>query len=270
MLNFVRFLREVVPHMRRRQWGRIVAIQSTSVKQPVEGIDLSNGIRPGIAGLAKAIMPELARDGITINLVLPGSFLTSRISPGLEGRTTAEIAEIEVQFAPVAATIPVGRLGQPIGLSDERISRGIIAHQGYWKAYGTWQPSAWRLGFVVSAAGEIVGFQELEGNDFPLLRTVDTSSFLIARARGRGYGKQMRRAVLALAFGPLQAQAAITSAWHDNHASLGVSRALGYQPNGESLHARDDRADVMVHMRLTGADWLASDGDDDIQISGFE
>jgi hypothetical protein len=43
---------------------------------------------------------------------------------------------------------------------------------------------------------------------------------------------------LALAFGPLQAQAAITSAWHDNHASLGVSRALGYRPNGESLHAR--------------------------------
>jgi len=118
MLNFVRFLREVVPHMRRRQWGRIVGIQSTSVKQPVEGIDLSNGIRPGIAGLAKAIMPELARDGITINLVLPGSFLTSRISPGLEGRTTAEIAEIEVQFAPVAATIPVGRLGQPIELGE--------------------------------------------------------------------------------------------------------------------------------------------------------
>jgi len=156
------------------------------------------------------------------------------------------------------------------GLTDEQVSRGIITHQAYWKAYGSWHPSGWRLGFVVAAAGQIVGFQELEGNDFPLLRTVDTSSFLIARARGRGYGKQMRRAVLALAFGPLQAQAAITSAWHDNHASLGVSRALGYRPNGESLHARDDRADVMVHMRLTGADWLASGGGDDIQISGFE
>jgi len=107
-----------VPHMRARGWGRIVGIQSTSVKQPVEGIDLSNGTRPGIAGLAKAIMPELARDGITINLVLPGSFLTSRLSPGLESRTAAEIAEIEAQFAPVAATIPVGRLGRPAELGD--------------------------------------------------------------------------------------------------------------------------------------------------------
>jgi RimJ/RimL family protein N-acetyltransferase len=142
-------------------------------------------------------------------------------------------------------------------VNDERLSRGIVTHQGYWKAYGTWRPSAWRLGFVVSAAGEMIGFQELEGNDFALLRTVDTSSYLIQSARGRGYGNQMRRAVLALAFGPLRAHAAITSAWHDNHASLGVSRALGYQPNGELLHARRDGADVMVHMRLRRQDYLA-------------
>ncbi|MGN6795453.1 MAG: hypothetical protein ACTHJW_23935, partial [Streptosporangiaceae bacterium] len=55
-------------------------------------------------------------------------------------------------------------------ISDEHRSRGIITHQGYWKAFGTWQPSAWHLGFVVLSGEEIVGFQELEGNDFPLLR----------------------------------------------------------------------------------------------------
>lgn len=115
-LNFVRFIREVAPYMRRKHWGRIVGIQSTSVKEPVPGIDLSNGIRPGIAGLAKAVMPDLAKDGITINLVLPGSFLTSRISPGLEERTPEERAEIEAQFAPAATAIPVGRLGDPIEL----------------------------------------------------------------------------------------------------------------------------------------------------------
>ena len=104
-----------------------------------------------------------------------------------------------------------------------------------------------------------MGFQELEGNDFLLLRTVDTSSFLIPSVRGRGFGKQMRRAVLALAFGPMEAAAAITSAWHDNHASLGVSRALGYQPNGESLHAREGRSDVMIHLRLRRSDWLDAD-----------
>jgi NAD(P)-dependent dehydrogenase (short-subunit alcohol dehydrogenase family) len=63
--------KSVVRHEKR--WGRIIGIQSTSVKQPVENIDLSNGIRPGIAGLMKAIMPYLAKDGITINLVLPAN-----------------------------------------------------------------------------------------------------------------------------------------------------------------------------------------------------
>jgi RimJ/RimL family protein N-acetyltransferase len=153
---------------------------------------------------------------------------------------------------------------------DDRIARGIVSHQGYWKAYGTWRPEAWRLSFVVCASGEILGVQELEGNDFPVLRTVDSSSFLIRAARGRGYGKQMRSAVLALAFGPRQARAAITSAWHDNHASLGVSRTLGYRPNGESLHARGERVDAMVHMRLQRADWLASGPGNHVQISGFQ
>jgi 3-oxoacyl-[acyl-carrier protein] reductase len=108
-LNFVRFVRAVVPYMRDRHWGRIVGIQSTSVKQPVGGIDLSNGTRPGIAGLMKAITPELARDGIAINLVLPGSFATERML----GRGSADPAETERRFEQVAASIPLGRLGQP-------------------------------------------------------------------------------------------------------------------------------------------------------------
>jgi len=155
-------------------------------------------------------------------------------------------------------------------VGDRGIARGIVAHQHYWTCYGTWRLQAWQLNFVVREAGEIIGVQELKGAGFPVLRTVDSSSFLVAAARGRGYGKQMRRAVLALAFGPLQARAAITSAWHDNHASLGVSRALGYRPNGESLHARGDRVDVLVHMRLLRADWLASGAADQVQITGFE
>ncbi len=168
----------------------------------------------------------------------------------------------DVEQDPASVTYDVG---------DARTGRGIVSHQSYWKSYGTWCPRAWRLNFVVRAAGgEILGVQELEGNDFLTLRTVDTSSFLIAGARGRGYGKQMRGAVLALAFGPLQARAAITSAWHDNHASLGVSRALGYQPNGESIHAHGDRVDVMTHMRLLRTDWLASGAGDHVVISGFE
>jgi 3-oxoacyl-[acyl-carrier protein] reductase len=114
-LNLVRFVREVVPYMRRNSWGRIVGIQSMSVKQPVENIDLSNGIRPGVAGLMKAIMPDLARDGITINLVLPGSFRTDRI---LAARGPEDQAQLEERLAATGAAIPLGRIGEPIELGD--------------------------------------------------------------------------------------------------------------------------------------------------------
>jgi 3-oxoacyl-[acyl-carrier protein] reductase len=106
-LNFVRFIREVVPHMRQKRWGRIIGIQSMSVKQPVEHIDLSNGIRPGIAGLMKALMPDLARDGITINLVLPGTFATARIHPALVDGMAAADETVRAELAPLAQRIPV-------------------------------------------------------------------------------------------------------------------------------------------------------------------
>ncbi|HWW90120.1 MAG TPA: SDR family oxidoreductase [Solirubrobacteraceae bacterium] len=115
-LSFVRLVREVVPHMREKRWGRIIGIQSSSVKEPVEHIDLSNGIRPGIAGLMKAMMPDLAKVGITINLVLPGRFLTSRIHPSLASGTAHIDKTVLEQLAPLAATIPLGRLGDPIEL----------------------------------------------------------------------------------------------------------------------------------------------------------
>jgi RimJ/RimL family protein N-acetyltransferase len=185
----------------------------------------------------------------------------------------------------------------------ERVQRGIVSHQEYWSHYGNWRPQVWRLNFVVAVGGlggsgrsgglggdgprgvQVIGVQELEGiNNFLTVRTVMTSSYLTEPARGQGYGKEMRRAVLALAFGPLQAQAAITSAWHDNQASLGVSRALGYRPNGEMLTERElpeaGRAnvpasagvsvDVMVHMRMLRQEWLDSGQDRDIEITGFD
>lgn len=188
-----------------------------------------------------------------------------RLRPMTEGdlRAIADLLPADVEQNPAAVRYDAG---------DARVVRGIVSHQDYWSACGTWSPRAWRLKFVVEAAGtgEILGVQELEGDDFLALRTVDTSSFLTVRARGHGFGKQMRRAVLAMAFGRLEALAAVTSAWHDNHASLGVSRALGYQPNGVSLLARGDGVDVLTHLRLTREDWLASGAADAVRIEGFD
>ncbi|MEP6665984.1 MAG: GNAT family protein [Nocardioidaceae bacterium] len=148
--------------------------------------------------------------------------------------------------------------------------RGVVIAQEYWKARGTWRPESWALSFGVLHGEELIGSQGLEGEDFPALRTVDSSSFLTAEARGRGWGKQMRRAVLALAFGPLGAEFAITSAWHDNVQSLGVSRSLGYQDNGVVQHRRDEGVEAMVHLRMTRATWLARGSADDVHVEGFE
>ena len=148
-------------------------------------------------------------------------------------------------------------------------------HQEYWTAYGSWRPAGvatqlrgnCRFRSGRASRGQVIGVQELEGVDnFLTLRTVDTSSYLIKSARGQGYGKEMRRAVLALAFGPLGAQAAITSAWHDNAASLGVSRALGYRPNGETLHERE--FPTPVDLRPVPQGWSAGAGPSGASPSG--
>lgn len=177
--------------------------------------------------------------------------------------TVADLLPDDLELNPAATTFP--------GL-DPALGRRVVVHQQYWRHWGAWSIPAWVLTCVVEVDGRIVGTQTLEGEDFPVLRTVDSASWLVPEARGRGVGKAMRTAVLALAFGPLEAQCAVTSAWAGNHASLGVSRSLGYQPNGEHRHRRDDGQGVgtMVHMRLTREDWLASGLGDAVRISGFE
>jgi RimJ/RimL family protein N-acetyltransferase len=153
---------------------------------------------------------------------------------------------------------------------DRDRNRGVGVHQEYWRARSNWRPESWALSFGVFQHGELVGYQGLEGDDFAALRTVDSSSFLAAAARGHGLGKQMRAAVLALAFGQLGARFAITSAWTDNYASLGVSRALGYVDNGVTAHRRGDAAGEMAHMRLTRDQWLASGGADRATVANVQ
>ncbi len=157
--------------------------------------------------------------------------------------------------------------------------RGVIVAQQYWRSLGTWAPESWALQFAVRHRGELVGTQGLEGDDFPTLRTVDSSSWLMASSRGRGWGKQMRAAVLTLAFDHLHAQYAITSAWHDNDGSLGVSRSLGYVPNGTTRMRREGRTepaelvDDLVHLRLSRDAWqsaAARSGLGPVRVEGFD
>lgn len=153
---------------------------------------------------------------------------------------------------------------------DPAVNRTVRVYQGYWRARGAWRPESWALSFGVFRDDELLGYQVLESDDFATLRTVDSSSFLIEAVRGRGFGKQMRAAVLTLAFAHLDARFAITSAWTDNHASLGVSRSLGYVDNGVTAHRRGDMAGEMAHLRLTRDRWMASRWPEQVTISGIE
>ena len=112
-LSATRLIRAALPSMRKHRWGRIIGIQSGSVKQPIPGLTLSNGVRPAIAGLFKSLMPDLAGDNITINLVLPGVILTDRIIQNQTVRAEAAGTTLEEQLTTVASAIPAGRLGKP-------------------------------------------------------------------------------------------------------------------------------------------------------------
>lgn len=190
-----------------------------------------------------------------------------RLSPMTEAdlEPLADLLPDDVEKDPEATRFQV---------ADERTARGMIGHQRYWKAWGTWHPDAWELPFAVRHEDRLVGTQWLEATQFRTLRTVDSNSLLVPGVRGRGLGQQMRTAVLALAFGQLQARYAITSAWPENGASLGVSRALGYQPNGVSTHWRgsleDGHLDHLVHLRLTREAWRATCRVDDVRIDGID
>jgi RimJ/RimL family protein N-acetyltransferase len=150
---------------------------------------------------------------------------------------------------------------------DVPANRRAVLAQGYWRALGMWSPDDWALPFVVRLAGRVVGAQWLEGPDWRADRTVDSSSWLVAEARGRGLGTQMRAAVLALAFGPLHAQAAISSAVVGNASSLGVSRSLGYHDTHRSV--LEHSGETLQHVRLERATWDASGRSRHVVIEGM-
>jgi len=112
-LSTVRLVREALPHMRRQGWGRIINIQSTSVRQPIEGLVLSNGIRPGVAGLTRSLVNEVSRAGVTVNTVCPGRISTDRSRGYLESRAKAAGMSYEDYERREMASIPMGRMGQP-------------------------------------------------------------------------------------------------------------------------------------------------------------
>jgi len=133
--------------------------------------------------------------------------------------------------------------------------RGFLQH--YWTARGAFSPAHWFLNFMVELDGRPVGAQSLDAEDFAVHRTVHTGSWLGRAHQGQGLGKAMRAAVLGFAFDGLGARVAETSAFLDNAASNGVSRALGYEENGLGSLAPEGLARVTQRFRMTADVWRA-------------
>ncbi|MEU4479703.1 GNAT family N-acetyltransferase [Micromonospora sp. NPDC023966] len=133
--------------------------------------------------------------------------------------------------------------------------RARVVLQGHWSGLGEWSRTAWRLGLGVFRDGEPLGVVTLRARDFPVVREVTTSAWLGIEHQGRGYGTEARAGLLTLAFDHLDARAARTEVFQDNHASQGVSRKLGYEHDGISVDARGDEAVVSDRLRLTREKW---------------
>lgn len=111
LLSVVRMIREALPHLKASGTGRIVNLASSSVKQPIGGLILSNTLRLGLHGLVKTISDEFASSGILVNTVGPGRFDTDRVRTLDEGRAAKARISMEEQRALTQKEIPLGRYG---------------------------------------------------------------------------------------------------------------------------------------------------------------
>ena len=143
------------------------------------------------------------------------------------------------------------------------------ALQWWWRQRAEWRPECWWFVGAVFVAGEPVGVQDLRATAFASLGTVETGSWLGRAHQGQGLGREMRAAVLHLAFAGLGAVEALSGAWLDNAASLAVSRALGYVDNGEAWRLRRGRPARHRGLRLERAAWERRRRSD-ITIEGLE
>jgi 3-oxoacyl-[acyl-carrier protein] reductase len=109
LMSAVRLVNASLAHLKESGHGRIVFITSISVRQPIPNITLSNSLRAAVTGLAKTLSREVARDGITVNCLAPDAILTDRIRQ-IAGATSADPEE---RIKQMAASAPMGRLGEP-------------------------------------------------------------------------------------------------------------------------------------------------------------
>ena len=113
VLSVIAITDRVLPSMRSRKWGRIITSTSSGVLAPIANLGVSNALRMSLVGWSKTLSREIARDGITANVVVPGRIATKRVHSLDEARAKRENRSVESVVAESTGSIPVGRYGNP-------------------------------------------------------------------------------------------------------------------------------------------------------------
>ncbi len=138
--------------------------------------------------------------------------------------------------------------------APDELVRGVVQHN--WAARSRLQPTDWSVGFLARCDDQVIGVQDLSAKDFAITREVSTGSWLGSAHQRRGFGTEMRAAVLLLAFDHLGATAARSAAYADNPASLRVSAKLGYRRDGADTFARRGKAATEVRLLLEASHFV--------------
>jgi 3-oxoacyl-[acyl-carrier protein] reductase len=117
-LSTVYFAREVIPHMQRKHWGRIITLTSVSTKQPVPDLVLSNAARAAVVGLVKSLANEFGRDGILVNNVGPGFTATGRLKELARSRSAAQGKSEDEILATLGNDTALKRVAEPREVAD--------------------------------------------------------------------------------------------------------------------------------------------------------
>lgn len=118
LMSAVRMARASLPLMRAQRWGRIVNVSSYSVKQPIDGMVLSNSVRLAVLGWAKSLANEVAADGVLVNTVCPGWTRTQRVEQIFSNRATRSGGSTGDEESAVVSDIPLARLAEPREIAD--------------------------------------------------------------------------------------------------------------------------------------------------------
>ncbi|GAB3285931.1 GNAT family N-acetyltransferase [Parasphingorhabdus pacifica] len=132
---------------------------------------------------------------------------------------------------------------------DDQLGANVLRF--HWKQRAEIAPDSWRVNFLVRAGGHVIGAQQISAENFATLGEVNSGSWLGMRHQGRGYGTEMRAAVLMLAFDHLGATQARSGAFADNTASLAISDRLGYVADGTERLVRRGECVRLNRLLLT-------------------